>query len=81
MIEAIVARIYYKILTIEHVFSIGHAAICRLFLYVIVGWSVFGLPHLIKDSKDCANDSRANDSTGSFQCDVRLVKIRALVGV
>jgi len=76
MIESIVARIYYKILTIENIFFIKHAAICSLFLYVIVGWSVFGLPHPKKNSQDWTNEP-----TGDFQCHVRLVKIRALVGV
>ena len=37
MIGAIVARIYYKILTIEDIFLIGCTAICSLSLYVTVG--------------------------------------------
>ena len=37
MIGAIVARIYYKILTIENISLIGRAAICSLSLYVTVG--------------------------------------------
>jgi hypothetical protein len=48
MIGAIVARIYYKILTIDHVFMIGCAAIYSLSLYVIVDWSIFHLQHLNK---------------------------------
>jgi len=48
MIGAIVARIYYKILTIEHVFMIGCTAIYSLSLYVIVDWSVFLFKHLNK---------------------------------
>jgi len=76
MIEAIVARIYYKILTIENIFLIGRAAICSLFLYVIVGWSVFGPAHPKKDLQDWTNES-----SGRFQCHLRLVRIRAIVGV
>ena len=48
MIGAIVARIYYKILTIDHVFMIGCAAIYSLCLYVIVDRSVFLFKHLNK---------------------------------
>jgi len=41
MILAIVARIYYKILTIKKKKGKVSAAICSLSLYVIVGWSFF----------------------------------------
>jgi len=60
MIDAIVARIYYKILTIDDISKIECTAICSLLLYVIVEPSVFHFQHpkILPD--------RAIDSIESF---------------
>ena len=76
MIGAIVARFYYKILTIDHVFMIGCAAIYSLSLYVIVDRSVFHFWHLNKVLYD-----RTIDTERLFQSVLRTVRIRAIVGV
>jgi len=41
MIVGIVARFYYKILTIDKIYWIGCRAFCSNSVYVIVGWSFF----------------------------------------
>ena len=76
MIGAIVARIYYKILTIDHVFMIECAAIYSLSLYVTVDRSVFLFKHLNKVLCD-----RKIDTDRVFQSVLRTVRIRAIVGV
>jgi hypothetical protein len=55
MIGAIVARIYYKILTIEDIFLIGCTAICSLSLYVTVGKPVLFFQGLNKHFSNMDN--------------------------
>ena len=76
MIGAIVARFYYKILTIEHVFMIGCVAIYSFSLYVTVDMPVFHFWHLNK-----VFNNKTNELDGVFQSALGAVRIRAIVGV
>jgi len=59
MIDAIVTRIYYKILTIEHIFTVAYAANCSLSSYVVVGQLFLEFRPVVKDFGIQANGFNA----------------------